>query len=58
MPMLHVANLPEAKIFPFDRWGIGVMLGIYVAGGAGGHLNPAVTMCMCIYRKCECPFRA
>ena len=32
------------------RWGIGVMLGVYVCGGAGGHLNPAVTLVNCIYR--------
>lgn len=25
-------------------WGIGVMLGIYVCGCSGGHLNPAITM--------------
>lgn len=25
-------------------WGIGVMLGIYVCGCSGGHLNPAVTL--------------
>ena len=34
-----------------DRWGIGVMLGIYVCGGAGGHLNPAITFVNCVYRK-------
>ena len=31
-------------------WGIGVMLGVYVCGGAGGHLNPAVTLANCLYR--------
>lgn len=31
-------------------WGIGVMLGIYVCGCSGGHLNPAVTMANCIFR--------
>ncbi|KAG5363895.1 putative membrane protein [Yarrowia sp. B02] len=32
-------------------WGLGVMFGVYAAGGiSGGHLNPAVTLCSCIYR--------
>lgn len=29
------------------RWGLGVMLGIYVAGDSGGFLNPAITFCFC-----------
>lgn len=32
-------------------WGLGVMLGIYVAGDSGGFLNPAITLCFCIYRR-------
>jgi aquaglyceroporin related protein len=32
-------------------WGLGVMLGIYVAGDSGGFLNPAVTLGFCLYRK-------
>ena len=32
------------------RWGIGVALGVYVCGGAGGHLNPAITLVNCLYR--------
>ncbi|CCG84506.1 protein of unknown function [Taphrina deformans PYCC 5710] len=33
-------------------WGIGVMMGVYVAGGiSGGHLNPAVTFANCLYRR-------
>lgn len=32
-------------------WGIGVMFGVYVAGTAGGHLNPAITFVNCLYRK-------
>lgn len=32
-------------------WGLGVMLGIYVAGDSGGFLNPAITIGFCIYRK-------
>ncbi|KAG0646997.1 hypothetical protein D0Z07_6087 [Hyphodiscus hymeniophilus] len=32
-------------------WGLGVMLGIYVAGDSGGFLNPAITFCFCLYRK-------
>lgn len=32
-------------------WGIGVMFGVYAAGGiSGGHLNPAVTFANCIFR--------
>ena len=31
-------------------WGIGVCLGVYVCGGAGGHLNPAITFVNCLYR--------
>ncbi|CAK7272665.1 glycerol channel [Sporothrix epigloea] len=31
-------------------WGIGVMLGVYVAGKSGGHLNPAVTLANCVFR--------
>ncbi|KAJ9149207.1 Aquaglyceroporin [Coniochaeta hoffmannii] len=32
-------------------WGIAVMMGVYVAGKSGGHLNPAVTLANCVYRK-------
>lgn len=33
-------------------WGIGVMMGVYVAGGiSGGHLNPAVTFTNCVFRE-------
>ncbi|KOS21917.1 Aquaporin-3 [Escovopsis weberi] len=31
-------------------WGIGVMLGVYVAGKSGAHLNPAVTFANCLFR--------
>ncbi|KAF2756531.1 aquaglyceroporin like protein [Pseudovirgaria hyperparasitica] len=31
-------------------WGLGVMIGVYVAGKSGGHLNPAVTLSNCVYR--------
>ncbi|KAK1247685.1 hypothetical protein MKX07_000573 [Trichoderma sp. CBMAI-0711] len=31
-------------------WGIAVMLGVYVGGKSGGHLNPAVTLANCLYR--------
>lgn len=43
-------TLPEASREKGDYqsiswgWGIGVMLGVYVAGLSGGHLNPAITM--------------
>jgi len=32
-------------------WGVGIMLGAYTAARSGGHLNPAVTLSMCIYRR-------
>ncbi|MCJ1414669.1 hypothetical protein MMC32_000996 [Xylographa parallela] len=32
-------------------WGIGVMLGVYVAGDSGGYLNPAVTFSNCLFRR-------
>lgn len=32
-------------------WALGVMLGIYVGGKSGAHLNPAVTFANCVYRK-------
>ncbi|KIW07854.1 uncharacterized protein PV09_01769 [Verruconis gallopava] len=31
-------------------WGLGVMLGIYVAGDSGAYLNPAVTFANCYFR--------
>jgi len=31
-------------------WGLGVMLGFLVSKKSGGHLNPAVTLCNCLYR--------
>ena len=37
------------------RWGLGVMLGIYVAGDSGGFLNPAITFCFCLYRGLPWP---
>jgi aquaglyceroporin related protein len=32
-------------------WGLGVTIGIYIAGKiSGGHLNPAISLMLCIYR--------
>jgi len=31
-------------------WGLGTMLGIYVAGDSGAYLNPAITFASCYYR--------
>ncbi|TVY34930.1 putative membrane protein [Lachnellula subtilissima] len=37
-------------------WGLGVTLGIYIAGGiSGGHLNPVISLMLCLYRGF--PFR-
>ncbi|KAK5089852.1 glycerol channel [Lithohypha guttulata] len=49
-------NLPQASQNKGEYqsiswgWGIGVMLGVYVCGCSGGHLNPAITMVNCLYR--------
>ncbi|VUC23231.1 unnamed protein product [Clonostachys rosea] len=31
-------------------WGLAVMLGVYCSSKSGGHLNPAVTFCNCLFR--------
>ncbi|CZT44355.1 related to Putative channel protein, exgression is glucose repressed by Mig1 and Mig2 [Rhynchosporium secalis] len=32
-------------------WGLGITIGIYIAGGiSGGHLNPAISLMLCLYR--------
>jgi len=31
-------------------WGLGTMLGVYVAGDSGAYLNPAITFANCYYR--------
>jgi aquaglyceroporin related protein len=37
-------------------WGFGVMIGVYLAGGiSGGHLNPAISLTLCLFRGF--PFR-
>ncbi|KAF7195911.1 Aquaporin-3 [Pseudocercospora fuligena] len=32
-------------------WGLGLMLGVYVAGDSGAFLNPAICLASCIFRK-------
>jgi aquaglyceroporin related protein, other eukaryote len=32
-------------------WSIGLMLGAYVSRASGSHLNPAITLTNCIFRK-------
>ncbi|KAL2827178.1 putative aquaglyceroporin [Aspergillus cavernicola] len=32
-------------------WGLGCMLGVYVSGKSGSHMNPAVTFANCVLRK-------
>ncbi|KAK1242392.1 hypothetical protein MKX07_000378 [Trichoderma sp. CBMAI-0711] len=32
-------------------WALGLMLGVYCAGASGAHLNPAVTLANCVFRK-------
>ncbi|KAL1864283.1 hypothetical protein VTK73DRAFT_5993 [Phialemonium thermophilum] len=32
-------------------WAIGVTLGFYVARKSGGHVNPAITLANCVYRR-------
>ncbi|KAK4235218.1 aquaporin [Achaetomium macrosporum] len=32
-------------------WGVGVMLGLYVAGDSGAYLNPAITFSNCLFRQ-------
>ncbi|BFY98769.1 hypothetical protein BsWGS_01809 [Bradybaena similaris] len=48
--------LSEGKTGSTDQvrwsWGFGVAFGVYVSGGvSGGHLNPAVTLALCIYNR-------
>ncbi|KAI9369678.1 aquaporin-like protein [Aspergillus egyptiacus] len=46
-------NPYEAGTFPSlaAAWGFSFMIAIYVAGGiSGGHLNPAISIAMCVWR--------
>ncbi|KAF9352240.1 glycerol channel [Mortierella sp. AD094] len=49
---LNVTNASSAYLSNCLGWGLGLMLAIYVAGGvSGGHVNPAVTVAMVIFRR-------
>jgi MIP family channel proteins len=45
--------LPRGSIVTVNLgWGIAVMMGVYACGGAsGGHINPAFTVALALYRK-------
>src|SRR5271156_2253325 len=43
--------LPRPRKYANKFSSLGVMLGVYTAGISGAHLNPAVTLANCVYRK-------
>ncbi|KAF9203997.1 glycerol channel [Haplosporangium sp. Z 27] len=48
----NTTNASSAWLGNALGWGMALMLGVYVSGGvSGGHINPAVTVAMVLYRK-------
>ncbi|KAI9452000.1 aquaporin [Lactarius psammicola] len=49
---VNISPSPQGSYLGFNTaWGCGAALGVWVSGGvSGGHINPAVTLCMAIFR--------
>lgn len=41
----------DSKVYTLTPFSLGVMLGVYASGMSGGHINPAVTLASCVFRK-------
>lgn len=41
----------SSKVYSLTSFSLGVMLGVYASGMSGGHINPAVTLAFCVFRK-------
>ncbi|KAH9018150.1 aquaporin [Lactarius pseudohatsudake] len=49
---VNISPSPQGSYLGFNvAWGCAAALGVWVSGGvSGGHINPAVTLCMAIFR--------